>query len=447
VTAAETQTVVSNDEALAELQARSTGGAQLAPVAPSAMSPDVMRRLADAGYPVLIEDDVTLLRAAFAHTQKLYAAILDPRDYLYMVSYKEKGKTRQYVSKNRADADKFAETYKTEVSARPIKTGIVKLAQALGIEAVPESQGWFKDELGQHYYQVTYKAVHRRSGRTEYGIGACDRTERGGHIRTHDIITTADTRAYNRAILRLSGFGDVSGDEVIAAADGDVPDYVPETPRVRPMDDLPPGDADEVLTAARAWAEEIAKRPDSAERYQPPARQTNLASREMRAKARRGDAEAARKLGALGMKWEGPAQDGTGYPSFDVDASPVTPEEVKAAADASAAAVAKSAIGWDLSAEGSKNDDVAPPPPEDVPATSEPALNQGSPIPPPDIAAETITTKQAKNVSKLLLEIHAGNREQCGAWLQQNAHVTKSTQIRANQYEKIISALTAQKES
>ena len=96
------------------------------------MNADMMRRLADAGYPVLIENDILVLRAAFAQTQKSFAAILDPRDYLYMVSYKEGNKTRQFISKNRDEAEKFASPSNSEVMAKPITAGIVRLAGAPG---------------------------------------------------------------------------------------------------------------------------------------------------------------------------------------------------------------------------------------------------------------------------------------------------------------------------
>lgn len=412
----------------------------------SVINASVMRRLADAGYPVLIEDDAAVLRAAFAHTQRLYAAILDPRDYLYLVSYKEDKKTRQFVSKNRGDADKFAQTYKSEVVAKPVKTGIVKLAVALGIEAHPETKGWCKDELGQFYYEVTYRATHQRSGRTEYGVGACDRSERGGHIRTHDIITTADTRAYNRAILRLSGFGDVSADEVIAATEDDLPEYIPEPSVAQPFKELPPIGSDDVLVAARTWAEMIAARTAGPDRYAGAARQDSFSTRETRAAARRGDAAAARRLGALGMQWEGEAQDGQGHPSFTVETSPVTPKEVEAVIEASVAQEPAKAPnngegGWNLSSKGSPGDDLPGEPSPGKGIFDD--LNTSSPVPPPDLRCETITTKEAKNVSGLLLGASGGDRDKARAWLKDNGHVDKSTELRSNQYGPIMNTLNA----
>ena len=89
-------------------------------------------------------------------------------------------------------------------------------------------------------------AVRRRVNRPR-ALG-CDSSERNGKISKHHIITTADTRGYNRAVMRLSGFGEASADEIIAgASEGqELPDRVPvTTTSMRKPEPLPPTTGEE----------------------------------------------------------------------------------------------------------------------------------------------------------------------------------------------------------
>lgn len=402
-----------------------------------------MSQLADMGFIAPVASP-QMLRAAFAYKQRLYAAILDPSDYLYTVSYQEGNKTRQYVTGRREDAEKVATTYKVQVFAKPKKSGIVKLADALGIEATcTERQGLPGDPAATFSY-VVYRAVHKRTGREAEGVGWCDLTERGGRISKHDVIATADTRAFNRAVLRLSGFGDVSADEIIAGAsseEADLPPFVPEPQALKPAAALPAYNDTHIVASCRAWAEGVASR--SGEQFLPPAQQETKAFRELRARARRGDEGAARQLGTMGLRWSGGAQDSPGTEGFVVEEPTIKPADVAAVTAAAAASQHGSngaqKQGWDLSGQGSDKDDPPPLPAADTASAST------SNIPMPQPAADTITTAQAKSVSLLLMEVF-GDKDRARTWLKTNAHVDRSSQVRTNQYEALMRALNDKKE-
>jgi len=385
-----------------------------------------------------------VLRQAFAYKQRLYAAVLDPNDYLYTVSYKEGNKTRQYVSTVAADAKKVADTYRAPLMASPKKSGIVKLADALGIEAVCKERQGLPGDPASTYSYVVYEATHSRSGRKAEGVGWCDTSERGGRISKHDVIATADTRAYNRAVLRLSGFGDVSADEIIAGASGEeeeLPPFVPDAQSLQATRALPSPDDTNVVTASRAWAEAVASRQAGPEGqpYLPAARQEDKSFRELRARARRGDEKAAQQLGTMGLRWAGGAQDGPGFEGFTVGDPPVTPAEIAAVEHAASPGNGAKKPGWDLSSKGSASDDAPAP-------ASAPEPEATSRVPMPQPAAESITTAQAKKASILLMEVFGG-KERARAWLKANAHVERSSQLRTNQYEVLINVLTEKKEA
>lgn len=397
------------------------------------------------------------LRQVFAEKQKLYAAILDESDYIYSVSYTENGRQRQQIYARKADAVKAASAYGTDVRASPKKSGIVKLAAALGIQSQRTAVRGLPDDPNARYSYVVYEATHARTGRKEEGVGWCDMSERGGRISVHDVIATADTRAYNRAVLRLAGFGDVSADEILGTnADGDTaaPNSQPSVVDVSPMRKpaaLPPPNDDTVLTSSRAWAEAIADRPVEAP-FAPQAAQTTKAARELRARARRGDERAAQELGVRGLQWEGPAQDDPASETFAVQAPPVTPADVSRAR----LPASTGAPGWNLSGEGA--DDAKPqngaakadkPAAEAKPADAKPAATApqaaapggGQAALPPSPQAEPITQVQAKNLSEKLLKV-LGTRERALEFLREQAGCARSVEVRSNQYEPMIRKLT-----
>jgi hypothetical protein len=384
----------------------------------------------------------TRLRALFAEKQRLYAAILDESDYLYAVSFMEQGKMRQNMYSRRADAEKCANNYQVEIRATPKKSGIVKLASALGITARRTTVKGLPDDPAAAYSYVVYVASHERSGKSEEGIGWCDKSERGGRISTHDVIATADTRAYNRAVLRLSGFGDVSADEIVSGgAQDDAGITSPEISAAlkKPLALQAPA-SDDILIAQRCWAEESAKRTAG---FVAEAQQSSKAAREMRAKARRGNDTAARQMGSLGYTWQGPAQDSPAYEPFDVEEPTVKVSDFERLKNAAGP-------GWDLSGTGSvreenrKPDELKPVSREQaaagVPAPGIPGAGSST-TPVRDGNAETITSIQAKRLSEKLLA-KFGTADKAREFLRKHADVERSALVRQNQLAKLEELLT-----
>lgn len=416
-----------------------TKPASLTKSAPAPIDAELMRNL---GLMVPVADPVQL-RAAFDQKQRLYAAILDPNDYLYTVSYLDGGKQRQFVSTNKEHAEKVALTNGSSVHASPKKSGIVKLARALGIVARRVQGRGLPDDPNATFSYVTYEATHEASGTVEQGIGWCDMSERNGKISKHDVIATADTRAYNRAVLRLSGFGDVSADEIIGSSSVDeMPRFTVES-KSR-FEAPPPADSPDVVAAMGSWARAIAENGNT---YSPAARQATLESRMLRARARRGDERSAHHLGGAGLRWDGKAQDSSGSEPFEVEPSSIKPEDILAEKKAQQEALeaglkqeaAKPKPGLDLTGKGSEFNDVEPPWEPDKTTTVETVS--------PNPNAETITTSQAKKLSAAVVELMKGDKERARNWIMQHALVGRTTEVRTNQYEKLMSMIEKQKEA
>lgn len=407
------------------------------------------------------------LRAAFGYQQQMMAAILDERDYIYVVSWDEGSKRKQRIESLRSTAKQIfdkVEKLNGDMSAKPKKSGIVKLARGLGITATRKRCEGLPDDPKATYSYVEYEAFHERTGKRETGVGWCDNTERGGRISKHDIISTADTRAYNRAVLRLAGFGDVSADEIVAGASfGSADEFVepPKPAATKEMDPLPDEADDDVLAAASTWAEAVARRAadNDGKYWAPDAKQDTREARELRAKARRGNLRAAKQLGTKGLYWKGTASDGIGYDTFTVYEPPTMPADIEAAWEA--ADKAKDEVeakigkkrgdkGWNLSGKGSDKDDEGMPP--DIAENIE-QTTKATGIPSPAPNADPITLGQAKKVSELLKACFAekanavqpAEKEAMIQWLKSSAHVVKTTEIHANQYEPIMRALKALK--
>jgi hypothetical protein len=435
---------MSNNGNEAEVMATS-----LVPVGESSGGPLV--DLSDLGFVMPIATPERL-RAAFADKQRLYAAILDESDYIYTVSFTENGRPKQSIYSRRSDAQKVADTYGVDFRASPKKSGVTKLASALGIESKRTLTQGLPSNPEAFYSYVVYEATHKRTGRSEEGVGWCDNKEKGGRISLHDIIATADTRAYNRAVLRLAGFGDVSADEIIAggSADENTP-VAPEVVAAKKPLALPAPASDEIVIAQRGWAEEAAKRKGG---MIVEAQQSTLAAREMRARARRGNESVARSMGALGITWQGTAQDSASHETFEVEAPMITVadvERVKAAAEATkvlADAANGKPPGWDLSGSGNTHEENRKP--DEKPVTRAQAAAE---VPAPGVAkniqsqgtgrdgnAETITNAQTKSLSEKLLA-KFGTKEKAQAWLKKHADVERSALVRQNQYENLTALL------
>lgn len=427
--------------------------------------PEMIRAMAQHGMivPISTPDG---LRQLYSMRQKMYAAILEENDYLWIVTYPEtrNGRTygRQYIARNRADAEERAESIpQSSISAKPVKSGVQKLAEALGITTrcvVREERKYF-NRAGVY---CEYEARHERTGKVETGVGFCGVDERGGKISVHDMITTADTRAYNRAVLRLAAFGDVSAEEVIAGVGtSELPEFVPDGALTKEAAPLPEMSDDDVVAAVNAYVAAVSERPIE-KRWAPDAKQDTLAARTTRAAARRGDRKAAHQLGTLGLLWGGIAQDGPDFMTFDVanldlvefnqqtgaDTAEKPDRLVEALGGESKPAQANGSggkEGWNLSGD-KKNDDAGLP--KDLPDRHEPpkaSAEAKEGLPSPDPRAETITVAQAKKLSRLAVEV-MGGKEAAKAWMTTECHVAKATEIRSNQYETIMSVLNKKKE-
>lgn len=413
--------------------------APLAVIEPTATS---MQSLVDYGF-VLPIATPEILRQAFAEKQRLLAAILDEHDYIYLVPYTDPvtNRQKQYIASRRADAEKAFEQYQTEILAKPKKSGIVKLAAALNIECRRVKSAGLPEEPGATYAWVLYEATHKRTGRTEEGVGWCDKSEQGGRITIHTLIATADTRAYNRAVLRIAGFGDVSADEIISG--GNVIDTTGSsvTSEVNPATRAEPRPANNheiVVAAARTWAEAIAGR--EGDRFIPLAQQTTKAFREVRARARRGDLSAAKQLGTLGLHWEGVAQDALEFDTFQVETPPVTVEDVLRVREASAA---QKHVADAPAPQPARPVTLTTPAANPAPTATAPATTPTKPTPahavPPE--EDCITLAQAKQLTDALLKA-LGTKEAALAWLRDNAKVDTSRHVRHVQFDSLMSQLS-----
>lgn len=128
-----------------------------------------------------------------------------------------------------------------------------------------------RDENGKPLRARVVARASAPNGRYADGEGGCDMGERP-NMSEHDMLATAATRAFNRAISNLVGLGAISAEEV----DGTVPDpdqgppYGPEAPPellaeaqaaiTRMWPQVPGGEATDLLAANFGYMPEIACR-------------------------------------------------------------------------------------------------------------------------------------------------------------------------------------------
>lgn len=377
----------------------------------------------------------TQIRQAFAYLQKVYASVLDDRDYLYTVSYSDGGKTKEKTLHTLEDAKLWAEKYKTQFKASPKKSGVTKLAMAFGVEAQRVKVKGLPEQADAHYSYVVYEATHKQTGRKAEGIGWADMSEHNGYMTRHNCVATADTRAFNRAILRLLGFGEVSAEEIISADPSEAPDVDIPDEAVPPKEPagLPPTTSPDVMEAARAWAEAVAARPMQ-DRLLPRAQQDDSAARELRGRARIGDSEAAQKLGASGYDWTGPAQ--VGERSFHVGPSPVDPRSIRKTETKPAETKPQGAPPEQQRAE--------------APPASPPAASGGgdvAPGPAADQSRNDVTNAQIMELSSKLLAKFADipdkdkKKEAAQAWLMKTVGVDSTKKLTLKTYSEAMLAL------
>lgn len=102
----------------------------------------------------------------------------------------------------------------------------IAVAFNLTVEPVAESRsiiGQLPDATDDYAYSVTYRAT-TSSGRSTIGDGLCAASEKQrGKMRAteHNVRSHAHTRAFNRAVSNLVGFGEVSAEEVGGVGDHD----------------------------------------------------------------------------------------------------------------------------------------------------------------------------------------------------------------------------------
>ena len=97
----------------------------------------------------------------------------------------------------------------------PKKSAWRKLARFYNVSSEIVEKERVDREEGSWVWHYTVKAV-APNGQSQMGIGNCDSKEvNNDRRREHDTESTAHTRAKNRAISDLIGFGQVSAEEVI----------------------------------------------------------------------------------------------------------------------------------------------------------------------------------------------------------------------------------------
>ena len=193
-----------------------------------------LQQLAEMGFLVPVADPATL-RAAYAFRQKVLASILDPEhDFLFTISYEERGRSMEKITTSYKEAKRFAEAYKTSYKANPKKSGVMKLATAFGIEARIVEQKGLPYEPQASWAWCKYEVRHIKTGKVEVGQGYASVDERPNRVMPkHHCIALADTRAFARAVLRIAGFGEVGAEEVMA--EGPLPEIVQDVPPARKL--------------------------------------------------------------------------------------------------------------------------------------------------------------------------------------------------------------------
>ncbi len=202
-------------------------------------------------------------REQWEEYQQLKSAILSDDDYLWFLEWDEvdnRGRTRvkRKAYSNRADCEKAAKRRPgSRIKARLIKSACRKMAKFFGLripalgqghtERVQEGDFIVSIERGDYYTHTewmhagtlqTIKAsttvfIVSSSGRSWMGRGGAHQSE--GFSEDFAIGATSFTRAVNRAVLDLVGWGEETGEEMPPA------DTLPgaadkEPPRDRPMD-------------------------------------------------------------------------------------------------------------------------------------------------------------------------------------------------------------------
>lgn len=181
---------------------------------------------------------------AYQAYQQLDKRILNDDDYTFYVQYKQGQYDKEATFRDPDDADTFAQQVSGKVIKRKKKSAFRKLAnffgltlpkqdELLGSELLTVEDGYVLREWGKgwqgfcfmnrafHVFRQQYTGaiVHKNSGTTFMGVGACSVDERksgrqGWKQRDHTIISTAWTRMVSRGISDVVGLGEVSAEEI-----------------------------------------------------------------------------------------------------------------------------------------------------------------------------------------------------------------------------------------
>lgn len=110
----------------------------------------------------------------------------------------------------------------------------IRTAFNLSVECV-------KEQATEYGWLVVYRAT-APNGRFADGDGACENDEKAeGQDTEHNVRSHAHTRAFNRAVSNLVGFGEVSAEEMTRTTQR--PAFVTVTPTVTPDPKRPPAPA------------------------------------------------------------------------------------------------------------------------------------------------------------------------------------------------------------
>jgi len=139
--------------------------------------------------------------------------ILDESDYTYFVRYKKEGKVKMFACENRKQAKAIAKKYGGEVIRRKNKSAWRKLMRFFNLSV--RIRDVKMQQVEGKKVAVVIAVATSPSGRTSEAIGCASEDERE-FAKDHDLIALASTRAKNRAIADLIGFGEVSAEELEA---------------------------------------------------------------------------------------------------------------------------------------------------------------------------------------------------------------------------------------
>jgi len=155
-----------------------------------------------ASLPVMSETGIVDVESALEswnNYQELCKQLLDDNDY-QKIEVKEKDESGNYITVERAFRKKSA-WFKLG-RAFNVKTEIIEKTVERGKNG----------QVKEAYYRVRASLPN---GRVVEADASCDVWEKGkARMSGHDLRTTAETRATNRAIAKLIGAGEVSAEEI-----------------------------------------------------------------------------------------------------------------------------------------------------------------------------------------------------------------------------------------